>query len=176
MSIFKKNPPDYSLRFSYSDLYFDFAVEKETIFNIRQGYNSLLYVYSGKITVNNTKNDKVENANEGDCLFINQNVPISISCVPNDNGHFECLQFIIKDKIPKITQWRIYSLFYYICNNIINKDIVKLPHTQEIKSLFISMIPYFSSPIMPCKEVMSLKQKEALYSLLYANKSSHIVI
>lgn len=176
MSIFKKNPPDYSLRFSYSDLYFNFAFEEETTFDIKQDYNSLFYVYSGKIAVNNTKNNKVERANEGDCLFIGQSVSVSISCIPDENGSFDCIQFVIKNNIPKISQCKIYSLFYYVCNCIVHKDIVKLPHTQEIKSLFISMIPYFNSPIMPCKEVMQLKQTEAVYSLLYANKSFCIVI
>ena len=52
----------------------------------------------------------------------------------------------------------------------LDSDVIKLPQTVELASLFASMTPYFNPEVKPKDDFMNLKIQEGLLALLHINK------
>ena len=52
----------------------------------------------------------------------------------------------------------------------LDRDVVKLPKTVELASLFASMTPYFDRDVKPQDDFMNLKLQEGLLALLHIDK------
>ena len=50
------------------------------------------------------------------------------------------------------------------------QEVIKLPQTPELKSLFASMTPYFDPEVKPQEDFMNLKLQEGLLALLHIDQ------
>lgn len=130
----------------------------------------LMYVYSGEMIIQQKGlEDHVIKA--GECFFVRKDHRVVFTKQPSETGQFNCItiwlkrnflrnyyQNMDKDSIPK----SVLPL---------EKSIMILTHTPSIKSLFLSLLPYFEEKIAPEKELIDLKMQEALISLLKLDKS-----
>lgn len=157
------------LKFEYRNIFFNFCFYEDTTFQYRQNEHVMVYVYSGFIKVQDTSSQITEVGCE-QCLFIKKNTSVLISCHPDDESEFSCLFLAIKQESLNSLSYLKYSVLYSSHITQCLPKIMQLPKTADIKSLFISMIPYFNWPQNPCKKIMSLKQMEAIYSLIYAGR------
>ena len=164
-----------TLKFRYADIFFNFNFDEDTIFQFRLDKHVMVYIYSGSIKVEDESNHSMEGKQE-ECFFIEKNTSVLISCHLGNANNFSCLFMAIKQKSLSLFHYQLCPILYLSHIKRYLPRIMRLPETADIKSLFISMIPYFNWPQCPCKEIMDLKQSEAIYSLIYADKGYYFCL
>ncbi|MFR9166589.1 MAG: hypothetical protein ACLVKO_10385 [Dysgonomonas sp.] len=148
------------------DIYFDYIYSQgqDTAQNIKIPYPVIFFMYSGKLTIK-CKNKKIS-VEKGECVFLQANTTATFQTKDCDNESF-CGIYIGFNK-PFLSE------FYNNCYNKkslpekdkIPADIMKMPCTPYMQSLYISMIPYLERKIKPEKNVMELKRMECIYCML----------
>ncbi|MCD7901656.1 MAG: AraC family transcriptional regulator [Bacteroides sp.] len=158
-----------SATLNYSDVFYSFFTNKDSICHDKAVSHYLVYIYSGEMLL-------VENGNEisirgGECVFIRRDHRVSFTKRPIDGEDFKSIslkfnrnylrkyfQGINPADIPKNTEPLKSSVF-------------KLPKTPNLESLFMSMIPYFETDEEPQENLINLKIQEGILSLLRIDKN-----
>lgn len=158
-----------SATLNYSDVFYSFFADKDSICHDKAVSHYLVYIYSGEMLL--VENGKEISIRGGECVFIRRDHRVSFTKHPIDNENFKSIslkfnrnylrkyfQSIDPAEIPKNTEPLKSSVF-------------KLPKTPNLESLFISMIPYFETDEEPQENLINLKIQEGILSLLKINKN-----
>ena len=103
---------------------------------------------------------------KGECVFIPRDHHITMY-KRTYNGERYCGIFLmftrrfLREMYSKLGQRRVP-----VNTPKLNSDVIKLPQTVELASLFASMTPYFNPEVKPKDDFMNLKIQEGLLALL----------
>lgn len=150
--------------FSYSDIIFSFFLNNDSICTHEAIVHLLIYVYSGRLSI--TENGVEITATSGECVFIRRDHKVVIT-----KGAYKGEQFRgITMKLSRNFRRDYYSL---LKPKSMPKElkplvdsVVKLPKSASIDNLFLSLTPYFNSAITPNDELMQMKLRKGVISLL----------
>ena len=149
--------------FDKSDIYFcceaSNTQHSETIKD-----HTLMYVYTGELTILNKENRYKIQAHE--CVFLKKGSFVQITASSQDNQDFNAIYI-------RLTKYFLKDFFYSLNNKnnmsdnlVLTDDILKINCTPDIKSLFYSIIPYYKKQILPSPIITRLKLKAGIFSLL----------
>lgn len=150
--------------FSYSDIIFSFFLNDDSICTHKAVAHLLIYVYSGRLSI--TENGEEITATSGECVFIRRDHRVTITKGAYKGEQFRgitmkfnrnFLRNYYSSRKPKNTPEEL---------KILVDSVVRLPKSASIDSLFLSLTPYFNSDITPNDELMQLKLREGVISLL----------
>jgi AraC-like DNA-binding protein len=157
--------PQETTIFNYSDIIFSYIVNNESVCTHQATAHLLIYVYSGRMSI--LENDQQITATAGECVFVKRDHTVVI-----DKGSYNGEQYqgitlkftrnFLRDYFRELDQKDIPKNLKPFSNSV-----MKLSKSADIDSLFYSMIPYFDSKNKPNDEVMELKIRAGLISLLY---------
>lgn len=158
------------MKYTYSDIFsLHLTNHVQTVTNNITEY-SLLYVYSGKIIIEDS-NRELE-ISSGECVFIKQNCNISFTEIPENGTDYKGL--VMSFPIHYIRTFFDDKGYRFITPYIISlpsTNVIKLPYTPDVHSLFKGMQPYFNSAEKPDNVLIDLKLQEGLYSMLNIAKA-----
>jgi AraC-like DNA-binding protein len=137
--------------------------------------HGIVYVLSGKLEIN--ESGKITYLYKGDCAFVRKDNRISMNKMPYKDEQYKSIwltfprsflrefyQTLNKSQLPTDAKRPKISL-------------QKLPADRpDIRSLFLSMTPYFNSPIAPTPELIRLKMTEGVYCLLNTDKDFYTAL
>ncbi|MGM5632094.1 AraC family transcriptional regulator [Apibacter raozihei] len=152
--------------FNYNDIIFSFIIDNESVCTHRADSHMLVYVYSGKMVIND--NGDSTKITSGECIFIKRDHRVVIT-KGSDNG--ENYQGITM----KFSRNLLRECFKKLnCSTEISvpftDSIVKICACEDIDSIFYSIIPYFNTKKKPREDLMELKLYQGLISLLHIDK------
>ena len=156
------------LIFNYNDVFFSFFYDDAEACTHRSREYALNYVYSGEMILDNGR-ERIR-VGKGECVFIPRDHHITMYKRPCEGERY-CGIFMmfarrflrgmfgkpelrnVSDATPKLAA-----------------EVVKLPKTVELASLFASMTPYFDPEVKPKDDLMNLKLQEGLLALLHIDE------
>lgn len=150
--------------FKYSDIIFSFLLNDDTICTHKATAHLLIYVYSGKMTIQEEGEEITAVA--GECVFICRNHKVVITKGPCGEEQYKGITLLFNRSFLSEYYKTLPKKEKPAQVNPIGKEVVKLPKSADIDSLFFSMVPYFDSDNIPSKALMKLKLQEGLLSLL----------
>lgn len=154
--------------FNYSDIFFSFFYDDASGCVHRSREYAMNYVYSGEMVLDNGKEQI--HAGKGECVFIPRDHHITMYKKPH-NGERYCGIFLnftrnfLREMYNKYEQYKVSGN-----TPKLKSGVIKLPHSPEIDSLFMSMTPYFNPEVKPEDDFMNLKLQEGLLALLHIDK------
>lgn len=153
--------------FNYSDIIFSFIVNDESVCTHKAPSHLLIYVYSGKMSIVEDGEEIIATA--GECVFVRRDHSVSITKGAYNGEQYQGITM-------KFTRNFLRDYFKELNSKDIPKNpkpfttsVLKLAKSVDIDSIFYSMIPYFDSKNKPNDELMHLKMREGLLSLLYTD-------
>lgn len=160
--------PQETTIFNYSDIIFSFIVNDDSICTHKAISHLLIYVYSGKMSIMEDEEEIVATA--GECIFVKRDHSVIITKTSHNGEQYQGITL-------KFTRNFLRDYFKTLNPQDIPKNqkpfassVVKLSKSADIDSIFYSMIPYFDSRNKPNDELMLLKIREGLISLLTLDK------
>jgi len=156
------------LIFNYNDVFFSFFYDDVGGCVHRSREYAVNYVYSGEMILDNgTERIRI---GRGECVFIPRDHHITMykrSC----DGERYCGIFLMFTR--RFLREMYGKLGYRKASAETPKlasEVVKLPRTVELESLFASMTPYFDPEVKPRDDFMNLKLQEGLLALLHIDE------
>lgn len=156
------------LIFNYNNVFYSFFYDDLSGCIHRSREYAINYVYSGEMILDNGK-EKIH-VGKGECVFIPRDHHITMY-KKTHNGERYCGVFLmftrnfLREMYSKYEQYKVDSKTKRLGSNVI-----KLPRTVELASLFASMTPYFDPNVKPKDDFMNLKLQEGLLSLLHIDR------
>lgn len=158
-----------SATLNYSDVFYSFFTNNDSICHDKAVSHYLVYIYSGEMLL--VENGKEISVRGGECIFIRRDHRVSFTKRPLDNESFKSISL-------KFNRNYLRKYFQSIDPKDIPKDtaplkssVFKLPKTPNLESLFLSMVPYFETDEEPQEDLINLKIQEGILSLLRINKN-----
>lgn len=154
--------------FNYSDIIFSFIVNDDSICTHKAVSHLLIYVYSGKMSIMEEGEEIVATA--GECVFVKRDHSVIITKTSYNGEQYKGITMkfsrnFLRDYFKELNQGDIPK-----SQKPFTSSVVKLTKSADIDSIFYSMIPYFDSENKPNDELMFLKMREGLISLLATDK------
>lgn len=131
--------------------------------------HTLVYLYSGKLIIEEGSKETV--INPGECVFIRRNHRVKMTKLYSDTAQYKGISMTFKrnflrdfyskmdkNSVPKETKTPEESIF-------------EIPLKPDVVSLFQSLTPYFDSDVQPTNAVIKLKEQEGVYCLLNTDKN-----
>jgi len=154
---------------NYSDVFYSFFTNDDSICHDKAVSHYLVYVYSGEMFLE--VKGKEFSIRSRECIFIRRDHRVSFTKRPIDGESFKSIslkfnrnflrkyyQTIQPHNIPKNTKE-------------LESSVIRLPKTPGLESLFMSIVPYFETDLKPSEDVIDLKMQEGVLSLLSINKN-----
>lgn len=160
--------------FSYSDVIFSFSLNEDMPCAYTPVSHFILYVHSGEMYV---KGDGFEmTAERGDCLFIKKGNTITFNKHSVNGEPYQGIVIMFKHNNLKVfyNELNISSVFKGTLT--LESSCIKLGQSPDLESLFYSLVPYINSADKPHKELMELKVKQALFTLLSIDERFHSIL
>lgn len=160
---------DKSWMFNYEDIFFCYHTEEGKVFDKTIDFHSLIYIHTGELLVSNGKRNV--SVKGGECVFLHRNHLVSITKQPNAQGENFRGIFLILRKDFLRNYYKQHPMADLQKKRILPlPDIVMLNNNPSVKSLFVSMIPYFDANVRPSEEMTNLKMQEGLLALLQTDE------
>ena len=154
---------------NYSDVFFNFYANDETHCVEKTTSHLLMYIYSGEMLIQQRGlEDQVIKA--GECFFVRKDHRVVFTKRPSETGQFNCITFWLKRNFLRSYYQKMEKENIPTTVSPFDNSVVTLTNIPSIKSLFISMLPYFEAKAAPAKELIDLKMQEAVISLLKIDK------
>lgn len=153
------------LIFNYNDVFYSFYYDDLSGCTHRSREYAINYVYSGEMILDNGK-EQIR-VGKGECVFIPRNHHITMYKKTKDGERY-CGIFLmftrrfLREMYSKFGQGKVPAN-----TTKLDPDVIKLPKTVELASLFASMTPYFDPEVKPKDDFMNLKLQEGLLALLH---------
>ena len=154
--------------FNYNNVFYSFFYDGSSACTHRSAEYAMNYVYSGEMVLDNGREQI--HVGKGECVFIPRDHHISMHKRPCDGERY-CGIFLmftrnfLRDVYARFEQYKVPA-----DTPKLEPEVVKLPRTAEIASLFASMIPYFDTAVKPQDDFMNLKLQEGVLALLHIDK------
>ncbi len=133
--------------------------------------NYIAYVISGRRIFH--KSDKNWELKEGSCVFVKNGTIISEK--PKDEDWCVMVFFLPDFFLKQLITENRYSLLPNNSMDAEDEMIIPLDVNELSKSFFISMLPYFTQTPPPPENLIELKFKELILSLLANVKNGHFL-
>ena len=156
------------LIFNYEYVFYSFFYEDISACIHRSREYAMNYVYSGEMILDNGKEQI--HVGKGECVFIPRDHHITMYKKPLDGERY-CGIFLnftrnfLREMYTKLGQRKVPSNMPKL-----KAEVIKLPKTAEITSLFASLTPFFDPEVKPQDDFMHLKLQEGLLALLHIDK------
>ncbi|HIT14835.1 MAG TPA: helix-turn-helix transcriptional regulator [Candidatus Avimuribaculum pullicola] len=156
------------LIFNYEGIFYSFFYDDVGGCIHRSREYAMNYVYSGEMILDNGKEQI--HVGKGECVYIPRDHHITMY-KKTYNGERYCGIFLnftrnfLREMYAKLEQFKVPAN-----TPKLNKEVVKLPKTAEITSLFASLVPFFDPEVKPQDDFMHLKLQEGLLALLHIDK------
>lgn len=155
---------------NYSNIFLNMKVMENTVCDHGVLEHCLLYVYSGRVELEEAGHSITIHA--GECAFIRKGHRIKmVKCSDKDSHIYQSVllrfsrKFLLEyyrnngeDRFPKATKRSKAS-------------VLKIPPLPAVTSLFGSIFPYYESSVAPDEEWLDMKLKEGLYIVLKSDAS-----
>ena len=154
--------------FNYHDIFFSFFYDDVSGCVHRSREYAMNYVYSGEMILDNGK-ERIR-VGKGECVFIPRDHHITLYKRTCDGERY-CGIFLnftrpfLREMYVKLERYKTS-----VPPAKSEPEVVKLPKTAEITSLFASMTPYFDPEVKPQDDLMHLKLQEGLLALLHIDE------
>lgn len=153
-----------SLRANYHDIFFSYYMENETSCSPMVKEHYLVYVYSGEMIVKDEGKETL--ITKGECFFLRRDNRVDLTKQPKDGEPFKAIFMMFKRNFLREFYQTLDKSLVPEKVNEAKLKVFKMPDRPDITSLFQSLTPYFDSTIKPAEEVMKLKLREGVYTLL----------
>lgn len=157
-----------SVTFNYSDIFFSYYFNDERICRHMVKQHTLVYVYSGELLLQEAKTKT--KVHKGECVFLRRDNRMIMTKQPKGAEQFSGIFMVFNRNFLREFYQTIDKKQLPLDVEKSKPSVVKLPQTPSITSLFQSMIPYFDTSVKPIDELMDMKLKEGVYSLLNIDK------
>ena len=153
------------LIFNYNDVFYSFYYDDLSGCTHRSREYAINYLYSGEMILDNGK-EQIR-VGKGECVFIPRNHHITMYKKTKDGERY-CGIFLmftrrfLREMYSKFGQGKVPAN-----TPKLDPNVIKLPKTVELASLFASMTPYFDPEVKPKDDFMNLKLQEGLLALLH---------
>ncbi len=156
------------LIFNYNNVFYSFFYDDTEACIHRSREYAMNYVYSGEMVIEG--GGEPIHVGKGECVFIPRDHHLTMykkSC----NGERYCGIFLmftrnfLRSVYTRFEQYKVPA-----DTPKLQPEVVKLPKTAEVASLFASMTPYFDTDVKPQDDFMELKLQEGLLALLHIDK------
>lgn len=155
------------LIFNYQNVFYSFYYDDEGGCVHRSREYAVNYVYSGEMVLDNGQEQI--HVGKGECVFIPRDHHITMykrTC----QGERYCGVFLMFTRnFLREAYARAVSLRMPAGEERLKPEVVKLPRTAELASLFASMTPFFDPSVKPQEDFMQLKLQEGLLALLHVD-------
>ena len=164
----EENLGPMKLIFNYEGIFYSFFYDDVGGCIYRSREYAMNYVYSGEMILDNGKEQI--HVGKGECVYIPRDHHITMY-KKTYNGERYCGIFLnftrnfLREMYAKLEQFKVPAN-----TPKLNKEVVKLPKTAEITSLFASLVPFFDPEVKPQDDFMHLKLQEGLLALLHIDK------
>lgn len=154
--------------FNYEDVFYSFFYDDACSCIHRSRNYALNYVYSGEMILDNGKEEI--HVRKGECVYIPRDHHITMYKKAY-NGERYCGVFLnfsrnfLREMYAKLGQRKVPAT-----TPKLKPEVMKLPQSVEITSLFSSMTPYFDPEVKPQDDFMHLKMEEGLLALLHIDE------
>lgn len=155
------------LIFNYNDVFYSFFYDDTSGCIHRSREYAMNYVYSGEMVLDN--GTEQIHVGKGECVFIPRDHHITMY-KKTAGGERYCGIFLnfkrgfLREMYGRLGQ---YHKLQGDGRQLLAREVVKLPKTAELTSLFSSMTPYFDPEVKPQDDFMNLKLQEGLLALLH---------
>ena len=123
------------------------------------------YVYSGEMVLDNGREQI--HAGKGECVFIPRDHHISFLKKACDGERYCGIFLMFTRNFLREMYGKLPRNSFPADTPKLEPEVIKLPRTAEITSLFSSMTPYFDANVKPQDDLMHLKLQEGLLALLH---------
>lgn len=158
-----------SATLNYSDVFYSFFTNNDSICHDKAKYHYLVYVYSGEMLLE--ENGKEISVRGGECVFIRRDHRVNFikRCVGDEDFKSVSLVFnrnFLRQYFNKLNPTTIPQH-----TEPMDKSVYKLQRTPQLESLFGSLVPYFETEREPEENIIDLKMQEGVLALLSINKN-----
>ena len=156
------------LIFNYENVFYSFFYDDISGCIHRSREYAMNYVYSGEMILDNGKQQI--HVGKGECVYIPRDHHITMY-KRTFNGERYCGIFLnftrnfLREMYAKFGQCKIPA-----DTSKLTPEVIKLPKTAEITSLFASLTPFFDPEVKPRDDFMHLKLQEGLLALLHIDE------
>lgn len=158
-----------SATLNYSDVFYSFFTNNDSICHDKAKFHYLVYVYSGEMLIE--EHGKEFSVRAGQCIFIRRDHRVNFTKRTVGEEAFKSISLVFKRNFLR----KYYQTFPSgnELNNIkpLKSSVVELPETPGLQSLFLSLKPYFETEQEPKSELIDLKMQEGVLSLLAIDKA-----
>ena len=164
----EENTGPLKLIFNYEDVFYSFFYDDVSGCVHRSREYAMNYVYSGEMVLDNGKEQI--HVGKGECVFIPRDHHITMY-KRTFNGERYCGIFLnftrnfLREMHSKLGRYKLPGN-----TPKLKPEVMKLPKTAEITSLFASLTPFFDPEVKPQDDFMHLKLQEGLLALLHIDK------
>lgn len=153
----------------YGDVFFGHYFDKQEVCNQMLRDHTLIYVYSGEVEILDNGNTTV--VGPGECAFLRRDNRLVYTKKPVGDDPYAGI--FMKFKRPVLREVFNSMDFSRVPQDVKRppESVFKIEHRPDVTSLFESMTPYFYSGIEPSDEVIALKIREGIHTLLNINPS-----
>lgn len=150
--------------FDKSDIYFCKDLSDCEMFSEVIKDHTLMYVYSGQLTIRGEDSQYDVGANE--CVFLKKGSRINSNTFPKDGKPFHATYIRLRKSFLKKFFRRMKHRDYYEDKVFIINNTTKVVNTPDIQSLFCSILPYYRENVLPNPVATDLKLQAGIFSLL----------
>ena len=156
------------LIFNYADVFYSFFYDDLSGCIHRSREYAMNYVYSGEMILDNGKEQT--HVGKGECVYIPRDHHITLYKRPYEGERY-CGIFLSFTRKFLREMYAKLDLYKVPANTPkLKPEVIKLPQTAEITSLFASLTPFFDPEVKPQDDFMHLKMQEGLLALLHIDK------
>lgn len=155
----------------YGDVFLAYLQKEDSLCSYKNKQHCLKYVYSGEMCLE--ENGVETRIHQGECVFIRRDHRVHITKHAYGDDLFRGITLMFKRDFLRNKYAQGENAY---CKKLSNdmepfkQSVIKLPSVPQLKSLFLSITPYFDSPVEPSVDLMKLKMEEGLLALLEMDK------
>lgn len=153
------------LIFNYNDVFFSFFYDNSESCVHRSREYALNYVYSGEMVLDNGR--ECVHVGKGECVFIPRDHHITMYKRACDGERYCGIFMMFTRRFLRDAYGRLGYRTLPADMPKLAPEVMKLPRTVELTSLFSSMKPFFDPEVKPRDDFMDLKMQEGLLALLH---------
>lgn len=156
------------LIFNYNDVFFSFFYDDAEACVHRSREYAVNYVYSGEMILDNGR-ERIR-VGKGECVFIPRDHHITMHKRSCDGERYCGIFMMFTRRFLREMYGKQEFRKVSAATQKLAAEVVKLPKTVELASLFASMTPYFDPEVKPKDDLMNLKLQEGLLALLHIDE------
>jgi AraC-like DNA-binding protein len=150
---------------NYSNVVFTHFLNYETVCYERGHCHFMMFIFSGELAIKEIGKEEVV-ISAGESVFVRRNHRLVFYKRPSKEEPYKGITMAFDRNFLRHYYQTMDSKYIPEEAVPIEPSVVRLPAIPGIKSIFISMVPYFNTAVKPLEEVMKFKQQEAILTLL----------